>query len=184
METRVAVISVIVENNETVEALNQLLHDYGQIIIGRMGIPYRQVKFGDTLTLGKAVLTVYNWEEGKTINAQSAMLRVEYGECSALLCADVIGDGQKHFLETLDPAVLKADVVKAPHHGLTAMVKEFLTAVDPSFMWITNYSGSKTNTIAGQARARGIPVKFSGDGTVYLECDGTDWYIYQTLYAF
>lgn len=41
METRVAVISIIVENNETVEALNALLHDYGQIIIGRMGIPYR-----------------------------------------------------------------------------------------------------------------------------------------------
>ncbi|MBQ1372077.1 MAG: iron-only hydrogenase system regulator [Oscillospiraceae bacterium] len=42
METRVAVISIIVEDNETVEALNQLLHDYGQIIIGRMGLPYRQ----------------------------------------------------------------------------------------------------------------------------------------------
>ena len=42
METRVAVISIIVENNETVEQLNALLHEYGQIIIGRMGIPYRQ----------------------------------------------------------------------------------------------------------------------------------------------
>lgn len=42
METRVAVISVIVEDNETVEKLNQLLHDYGSIIVGRMGIPYRQ----------------------------------------------------------------------------------------------------------------------------------------------
>ena len=41
METRVAVISIIVENNETVEKLNALLHDFGQIIIGRMGIPYR-----------------------------------------------------------------------------------------------------------------------------------------------
>ena len=42
METRVAVISIIVEENETVEKLNAVLHDYGQIIIGRMGIPYRQ----------------------------------------------------------------------------------------------------------------------------------------------
>lgn len=41
METRVAVISIIVEDFETVERLNALLHDYGQIIIGRMGIPYR-----------------------------------------------------------------------------------------------------------------------------------------------
>ena len=41
METRVAVISIIVENNDTVEELNHLLHDHGEIIIGRMGIPYR-----------------------------------------------------------------------------------------------------------------------------------------------
>ena len=41
METRVAVISIIVENNDTVEALNGILHDYGAWIIGRMGLPYR-----------------------------------------------------------------------------------------------------------------------------------------------
>ena len=41
MEFRVAVISIIVENPDTVEQLNALLHDYGQYIIGRMGIPYR-----------------------------------------------------------------------------------------------------------------------------------------------
>ena len=40
-ENKVAVISIIVENNDTVEKLNSLLHEYGQIIIGRMGIPYR-----------------------------------------------------------------------------------------------------------------------------------------------
>ena len=40
METRVAVISIIVENNEAVEKLNALLHEYAQIMIGRMGIPY------------------------------------------------------------------------------------------------------------------------------------------------
>ena len=42
METRVAVMSVIVEEPDTVETLNAILHDYGQYIIGRMGIPYRQ----------------------------------------------------------------------------------------------------------------------------------------------
>ena len=40
METRVAVMSIIVEQTETVDALNALLHDYGEYIIGRMGIPY------------------------------------------------------------------------------------------------------------------------------------------------
>ncbi|MCM1364526.1 MAG: iron-only hydrogenase system regulator [Ruminococcus sp.] len=42
METRVAVMSIIVENSETVEKLNGILHEYGEYIIGRMGIPYRQ----------------------------------------------------------------------------------------------------------------------------------------------
>lgn len=42
METRVAVMSIIVETGETVEALNSILHEYGEYIIGRMGIPYRQ----------------------------------------------------------------------------------------------------------------------------------------------
>lgn len=42
METRVAVISIIVENTESVESLNGILHEYGQYIIGRMGIPYRE----------------------------------------------------------------------------------------------------------------------------------------------
>jgi len=41
METRVAVISIIVENKGSVEALNQMLHDYSDYIIGRMGIPYK-----------------------------------------------------------------------------------------------------------------------------------------------
>ena len=41
METRVAVMSIIVENGEAVEKINALLHENGDYIIGRMGIPYR-----------------------------------------------------------------------------------------------------------------------------------------------
>ena len=44
METRVAVMSIIVENPDVVEKLNSLLHEYGEFIIGRMGIPYRKRK--------------------------------------------------------------------------------------------------------------------------------------------
>lgn len=40
METRVAVISIIVENRTVAEELNQLLHEYSEYVIGRMGIPY------------------------------------------------------------------------------------------------------------------------------------------------
>lgn len=35
-------MGIIVENTNSVEALNSLLHDYGKYIIGRMGLPYRE----------------------------------------------------------------------------------------------------------------------------------------------
>jgi putative iron-only hydrogenase system regulator len=44
MTTRVAVISIIVEQNGDTEGLNHLLSEYGNYIIGRMGIPYRAKK--------------------------------------------------------------------------------------------------------------------------------------------
>lgn len=44
METRVAVLGIIVENTDSTEELNSLLHEYGKDIIGRMGIPYKEKK--------------------------------------------------------------------------------------------------------------------------------------------
>ena len=44
VETRVAVMSIIVENGDSVEKLNNLLHEFGEYIVGRMGIPYRKRK--------------------------------------------------------------------------------------------------------------------------------------------
>lgn len=42
METRVAVMGIIVQDLSSAEQMNAILHNYGQYIIGRMGIPYRQ----------------------------------------------------------------------------------------------------------------------------------------------
>ena len=42
METRVAVISIIVTKADQVDVLNNLLHDYSEYILGRMGVPYRE----------------------------------------------------------------------------------------------------------------------------------------------
>ncbi len=41
-ETRVAIIGIIVENPESVDRLNTVLHDYAEVIVGRMGLPYRK----------------------------------------------------------------------------------------------------------------------------------------------
>ncbi|RGZ00435.1 TM1266 family iron-only hydrogenase system putative regulator [Clostridium sp. AM58-1XD] len=40
MDSRVALIGIVVEKEGSVEALNKILHEYGKYIIGRMGIPY------------------------------------------------------------------------------------------------------------------------------------------------
>lgn len=42
METRVAVIGIIVEDENAVNDLNELLHLYSEYVIGRMGVPYRK----------------------------------------------------------------------------------------------------------------------------------------------
>ncbi len=42
MEKRVAVLSIIVTDGDSVAALNELLHQYGSYIICRMGVPYRE----------------------------------------------------------------------------------------------------------------------------------------------
>lgn len=42
METRVAVIGVVVENRDSIDELNSILHDFSDYIIGRMGLPYKE----------------------------------------------------------------------------------------------------------------------------------------------
>ena len=42
MQTRIAVVSIIVDDESSIEELNKILHEYGKFIIGRIGIPYRK----------------------------------------------------------------------------------------------------------------------------------------------
>ena len=42
MENRIALIGIILESRDAVDELNHLLSQYGEYVIGRMGIPYRE----------------------------------------------------------------------------------------------------------------------------------------------
>lgn len=42
METRIALIGLIIENTESAERINTLLHEYAEYVVGRMGIPYQK----------------------------------------------------------------------------------------------------------------------------------------------
>jgi len=66
METRIAVIGIIVENPGAVEKINALLHEYSQYIIGRMGIPHR--------TRNLSIISVVMDAPGNAISALSGKL--------------------------------------------------------------------------------------------------------------
>ncbi len=42
MEKRIGVVAIIVENRQNAESVNKILSEYGEIIVGRMGVPYRE----------------------------------------------------------------------------------------------------------------------------------------------
>lgn len=42
MDRRIAILGIIVEDMDRVERVNELLHEYREYIVGRMGMPYRE----------------------------------------------------------------------------------------------------------------------------------------------
>jgi putative iron-only hydrogenase system regulator len=65
METKVAVIGIIVEKLESVSALNEILSEYGEFIIGRMGIPYKAKGINCITIIIDAEMNVINTLCGK-----------------------------------------------------------------------------------------------------------------------
>lgn len=65
METRVALIGIVVEDYESAERLNALLHQYGQYIIGRMGVPYQKRNISIISVAVDAPADVINTLSGK-----------------------------------------------------------------------------------------------------------------------
>ena len=65
MDTRIAVISIIVENLDNSEKVNALLHENAQYLVGRMGIPYRKRKLSIISVIIDAPLNTINTLTGK-----------------------------------------------------------------------------------------------------------------------
>ena len=79
MATRVAVMSIIVENGESVEKLNQILHENGRYIIGRMGIPHRERNL--------SIISVILDAPGDVINSLSGKLGMLNGVSVKTVCS-------------------------------------------------------------------------------------------------
>ncbi|MCI8553412.1 MAG: iron-only hydrogenase system regulator [Clostridiales bacterium] len=66
METRIALIGIIVENPDVTDRLNEILHEYAEAIVGRMGIPYREK--------GISIISLVVDAPEKTVSALSGRL--------------------------------------------------------------------------------------------------------------
>lgn len=81
METRVALIGIIVENPESVDDMNALLHQYGNYIIGRMGVPYREKHISIISVVIDAPLNVINTVSGKLGMLNGITTKTVYSAC-------------------------------------------------------------------------------------------------------
>ena len=80
METRIAVISTIVENNEKVDELNNIFHEYGEYIIGRMGIPYRKKNVNIISVVIDAPQDIISSLSGKIGNLEGISSKTAYSK--------------------------------------------------------------------------------------------------------
>ncbi len=78
MERKVAVIAIVVKDPASVERLNELLHDYADDIIGRMGIPYRAKKINIISVVVDAPHDVISALSGKIGNLKGVAARTLY----------------------------------------------------------------------------------------------------------
>ncbi|MBO5049912.1 MAG: iron-only hydrogenase system regulator [Oscillospiraceae bacterium] len=85
METRVAVISIIVENTDSAEPLNALLHENGKYIIGRMGIPYHKRNISVISVALDAPQDAIAALAGKIGNLKGVSVKTAY---SGIICKD------------------------------------------------------------------------------------------------
>ena len=79
METKIAVVAIIVSDTNAVEKINNLLHDFGEYIIGRMGLPYKEK--------GVNIISVVIDAPFEKINALTGKLGMINGVSSKVLTA-------------------------------------------------------------------------------------------------
>lgn len=84
MDGRVSVISIIIKEADSVTAINELLHEYRQFIVGRMGIPYRE--------RGVSIISVVLDAPGDVTSSLSGKLGMQRGVTAKTLTAKLDAD--------------------------------------------------------------------------------------------
>lgn len=163
-------------------------HDANQRIVDAItfanenGIPVSDFKDGDVFTMGGGEVSLKFWflnDPDLDMNNNSAVTRVEFGSRRILFTADMEKDGQTKLLQRVPAEELRADILKYPHHGRSALADEFLQAVSPAAAVITN---GKVDWNGVQfLKQFKIPYYFTyyKDTIIHLWSDGNIWVIDQ-----
>ena len=141
----------------------------------RAGIPINTYKDGDVFTLGGATIQVWKLE-GKIgeMNDCSAQMKVTFGERTMLLAADLQQNGQKKMVE-LHGEELDADILKYPHHGIEVLREDYMAAVSPQLLVITNNHRQTAGWKWIHSAKNTIPYAYTVPNLVHLTTDGTTW---------
>lgn len=115
-----------------------------------------------------------------TKNNRSAACMVQFGDSRAFLTGDIDNETMQWYATTYGEK-LRCDILKAPHHGLATIPDSFVEQTQPQVLFVPNRSALSTKVTAGWVKNHmpGAALYFSGDGTVTMLTDGTDWYIWQ-----
>ena len=150
------------------------------------GVEIVDMKTEDTFSLGSAELTAWRIPDHRIMrgimgpNDLSAILMLRYGDCSILFAGDIEDYGQRILTEEYGP-LMKADILKYPHHGITACETAFIESVSPEAVFSTN-TPHRTASAQRQLKYHGISkMSFTSWGMITLQTDGHKWIASQEI---
>ena len=137
-------------------------------------MPVHLRRSGEAIRVGEIVLDTYVASGPmKDMNARSAVLKLTYGESTMLFLSDITAPTMKKLLHARGAAWLKADVLRAAHHGQRAMPDRFIEAVDPDYIVITAHRSADEGKLqAAQLRAK---VLYTTRKIIRMTTDGSRW---------
>lgn len=160
------------------EDFSSLLYNELCELMEEKTLPIAMLQSGDTMAFGDTALTFYQWDNTTApMNDRSMLLHVQYGDRAMLLAADVENNAQKALAELLGEA-LGADILKMPHHGLAAYMREFHAAVQPSLAIYSNAKHRIERNIK-LTEQRHVAWRLTTRGTIVAASDGGPWQVWQ-----
>ena len=145
------------------------------------GIPVTTFTDGSEFRMGDGAVTLtfrlpVDPEVKLDVNNRSALTMIRYGERTILFTADMEQPGQKEMLKRVPPEEFRADLLKYPHHGKSAMDADFFEAVSPVAAIVTNKAVPSWRGVKFLKKNK-VPVIYTNQSGVYIHLvtDGQTW---------